>query len=181
MDDPEPLVRLVDEGRLGQSSEARERERLLQRMAQDNASLAGTLLDLAERQSVVSVRTDAGRAHHGVVVAVGADFFVLRSDQGLRTHLRTAVVTTVRPHRHERHAPASGDRPPPLNLLLGEVLADVAGDRPRVTIVTRGAEVVSGELAAAGTDLLTVRLDGDARSLCYVAIAGIGEVGLEPA
>jgi len=179
MDDEEPLIRLVDEGRLGQSSESRGRERLLQHLAEEGASLVGTLLDLAERESVVTVRTSAGRAHHGVVAVVAGDFFVIRSDTGQRTYLRTEVVTTVRPHRRERHQPASGDRTPPLDLFLGEALARAASGRPRVVVVTLGSDVVAGDLLATGTDVVTVRLDGDARSLCYVAVNGIAEVTFE--
>lgn len=179
MGDEEPLIRLVDEGRLGQSTESRGRERMLRNVAEEGASLVGTLLDLAERESVVTVRTDAGRSHHGVLAVVGADFCVIRSDGGQRTYLRTDAVAVVRPHRRERHLAASGDREPPVDLLLADVLAMVAPERPRVLLVTSGSGTVAGELLAAGTDVVTVRSDGDARSVCYVAVGRITEATLE--
>lgn len=175
----DPLVRLVDEGRLGQSSESRGRERFLRNVAEEGASLVGTLLDLAERESVVTVRTSTGRAHHGVLVLVGADFCVVRSESGQRTYIRTEVVAVVRPHRRERHLAASGDREPPVDLRLADVLALVAPDRPRVLLVVAGPDTVAGELAAAGTDVVTIRSDGDPRGVCYVAVGSITEAILE--
>lgn len=178
VDDQEPLIRLLDEGRLGQSYESRERERLLQQLAEDDASFTGTLLDLAERQSMVTVRTDSGRTHHGAILTVGADFLVVgAADQ--QVFLRTDAVASVRPHRGERHVAARGERPPALDLFLIEALARSTPERPRVVLVTRASEIVAGILVATGTDVVTVRVDGEARSLCYVPIRGIVEATVD--
>lgn len=179
MSDADPLLRFLDEGRRGSAGEARERERTLRRMAEEGASLGGALLDLAERGSVLSVRTEWGRSHHGVVAGVGADFIVLRRLGGGDVLVRTGSVVSVRPHTQERHAAATGDRPPPLDVLLVEVLARVAPDRPRMVLVVRGGELVAGELRAVGGDVVTMRLDGDPRQLCYLAAEAVVEVTIE--
>lgn len=179
VDDQEPLIRLLDEGRLGRSNESRERERLLQQLAEDDASFTGTLLDLAERQSMVTVRTDSGRTHHGAILTVGADFLVIGAATGQKTFLRTDAVASVRPHRGERHVAASGERNPALDLFLVEALARSTPERPRVVLVTRASEAVTGVLVATGTDIATVRIDGEARELCYVPIRGIVEATID--
>lgn len=175
----DPLVDLLDEARAADRGGSRVRERWLRRQAEEGATLAGTLLDLAERGSAVAVRTTTGRVSHGAVVAVGTDFVVLRAEDRRDVCVRLAAVATVRPQVGERHVSATGDRPAPLDLLLVEVLAGLAPDRPRVALVTSAGELIAGELIAVGADVVTLRLDGDRRTLCYVAATAVDEVVIE--
>lgn len=175
----DPLVDLLDEARAGDTGTARARERWLQRQAEEGATLAGTLLDLAERGSAVAVRTTAGRVTYGAVVAVGTDFVVVRGEDRRDSCVRLAAVATVRPQVGERHVSATGDRPAPLDLFLVEVLAGLAPGRPRVVLVTTGGELLAGELRAVGADLVTLRLDGDRRPLCYVPAGAVDEAVIE--
>lgn len=174
----DPLVELLDEVRAGDASAARVRERWLRSRAEDGATLAGTLLDLAERAAPVSVRTTTGRTSHGSVVAVGTDFAALKGEEGRYTCLRLQAVAAVRPAVGERAAVATGDRLAPLDLLLVEVLAGLVPDRPRL-VVLAGGDLVAGELRAVGIDVVTLRLDADRTSLCYVASAAVDEVVVE--
>ena len=57
---------------------------------------------------------------------------------------------------------------------LVDVLAQAAGQRPRVS-VQAGATAVVGDLQAVGRDVLTVRADGGAGAV-YVALASVSEV-----
>lgn len=179
MAEPDPLVSLLDEGRADEMVATRARERLLRRMAEEGAELAGTLVDLAEHGSPVAVATVAGRRHHGMVVGVGGDYCVLRSDHDVEVHLRLDAITTVRPHPEERHDVASGARRPVAAGLLLEVLGRVAGERRRVSLVTWSGEVIVGELRAVGTDVVSLRLDGAGGDTCYVAGAAVSEAVLE--
>lgn len=174
----DPLVDLLDEARAGDHGTARARERWLLRLAEEEATLAGTLLDLAERGSGVAVRSLSGRVSHGAVVAVGTDFVVLRAEDRRDVCVRLGAISTVRPAAGERHVSARGDRPAPLDLLLVEVLAGLAPDRPRVALLAAG-ELVAGELRAVGADVVTLRLDGDQRALCYVSAAAVDEAVIE--
>lgn len=174
----DPLVELLDEARAGEQGAARARQRSLQRQAEEGASLAGTLVDLAERGSPVSVRSTAGRTNHGTVLAVGRDFAVLRTEDGRDVCICLGAVAVVRPSSAERHVPATGDRPAPLDLLLVEVLAGLAPERPRVALVVAG-QLVAGELRAVGADVVTLRLEGDRPSLCYVSTAALEEAAVE--
>lgn len=175
----DPLVELLDEGRAGERAAARARERALRQVAEEEAGLAGTLVDLAERGSGVAVRTEAGRTHHGALVAVGSDYCVVRAESGAEVHLRLAAIATVRPHPGERHVAAAGDRRPASDLRLLEVLGRMAHDRMRMTLVTRGGDVVVGQLLAVGADVVSVRLDGGAAEPCYVAAGAILEAVLD--
>ncbi|MCU1374579.1 MAG: hypothetical protein JWO68_1865 [Actinomycetia bacterium] len=168
------LLRLLDDARADERGASRERERFLRQAAEEGARLAGTLVDLAERASTVTVRMESGRAHHGPVRLVGADFCVLATEAG-DVWLALRGVSTIRPHAGERHAPATGDRPA-IDLLLVEALARAAPERPRLALVTAGGESLAGELRAVGEDVLTLRLDGDPRGVCYVSTSAIREV-----
>lgn len=168
------LLRLLDDARADERGASRTRERELRQAAEEGARFAGTLLDLAERGSAVTLRTATGRSHHGFVRLVASDFCVLGGSSG-DVWLAIDGLVTIRPHPGERHAPATGDRTA-IDLLLVEALARAATDRPRVAVVTRGGDAVAGELRAVGADVVTIRLDGDPRALCYVAAAAIYEV-----
>lgn len=176
---PDPLLTLLDDAKASDARAARERQRWLRRQAEEEATLVGTLLDLAERGSLLSLRTTTGRAHHGRVVAVGTDFVVV-GGEGSRTCVRLGAVSSVRPAAGERHGAPTGGRTAPLDLLLVEVLAGLAPERPRVAVVTAADGAVSGDLLAVGADVVTVRLDGNPRTPCYVALAAVLEAVVEP-
>ncbi|HEV2810661.1 MAG TPA: hypothetical protein VGV93_09740 [Acidimicrobiales bacterium] len=169
------FIDLLDEGRATEVRAARAREHALRRMAEEGAQLAGTLIDLAERRSPVILATVAGRHHHGVVVGVGGDYCVVRTDGGVEIHLCLDALTTLRPAPGERHVVASGERRPPTDHLLLEVLGRAVGDRRPVSLVTRTGEVVAGELRAVGMDVVSLSPHGNAGETCYVAASAVSE------
>jgi hypothetical protein len=165
------LVRLLDEARGADAASSRRRARQLEAAATEGATLAGTLLDLAEAGTSVSVGTTAGRTHHGVVRLVGTDFVVLGGGDG-ESWLATASVTTVRTTPDERARPASGDRPA-VDLRLVEALGRVAEGRPELVVLLVGGEQLAGRLWAVGQDVVTVALAGDHRALVYVSAPAV--------
>jgi hypothetical protein len=171
----DPLLELLDEARAQEAGRRRSRERALRRQAEEDASLAGSMLDLAERGRRLALRTSDGRSHTGSLVALGADFAVVRTGAGVDVLVALGSVASVRPGP----APAAtGDRPTPSRTRLLDVLSVAAEDRPRVSLVVAG-EAVAGELRAAGADVVTVLLDGPERVPAYVAAAAISEVVLQ--
>jgi len=176
----DPLLELLDEARASDAGRGRGRERSLRRQAEEDASLVGALVDLAEHRSTVTLGTVDGAVHHGVVRAVGADFCVLGAERRSQTHVlvRTAAIVTVRPDPDERHAAASGDRPPPSGLRWLEVLATMAEDRQEVSIGTVDGGRVTGELRAVGRDVVTVALAGERRALCYVSASSMCDMAV---
>ena len=176
----DPFVELLDEGRADELVATRARERVLARIAEEGAQLAGTLVDLAERASTVVVRTESGRSHHGVLIEVGSDYCRLRADSGAAPLVHLSAVVSVRPQRGERQPPATSDRSPATDRRLVEVLGRLTEDRPRVVLVVRGGEVLAGRLRSVGRDVVTLRLDGEDGQGVYVAVAAITEAWLEP-
>ncbi|MGH9263759.1 MAG: hypothetical protein ACRD1D_03620 [Acidimicrobiales bacterium] len=181
MDDLEGLERWAADARAREAADARVRERWLRAQAEEEASLAGVLLALAERGETVVLTTAAGRRHRGVVTGVGVDFAALRGPGGATTlvvldRLGDARVVEERARgRAAAAAAASGDAPGgALGVRLADVLAQAAGQRPRVAVQAGAASVV-GDLRSVGTDVVTIRTDGEA-GVVYVALASVSEV-----
>ncbi|MEN3271593.1 MAG: hypothetical protein V7636_354 [Actinomycetota bacterium] len=165
---------LLDEATAGEQASARSRERWLRRQATEGATLAGTLLDLAESGAQVSVWTGPERRVDGVLVGVGPDVVVLR-DRGDHIALRTAAITVVRPAPGQRIVAATGDRSAAMRLELVELLARLVDDRPDVAVVLDTGESLTGTLIAVGADVLTVQV-GAGGDLAYSSVARCASV-----
>ena len=146
------------ERRADDAATARSRERWLRQQAAEAATLAGTLVDLAERTGdaaiVVGSRTVAGR-----LVGVGLDGCVMAERGGAATIVALAHVSAVRvAGRGPGMGEATGERTPAGEWRLVDALAALAAEHSPVRIGLRGGEIVSGELVAAGDDVITLRM-----------------------
>lgn len=177
----DPLLSLVDEERTEAIHRQREREHRLKQQAQEQASLLGTLLDLAEQQETVSIRTESGNTHCGIIQTIGRDFIAMTMRGDVNVYCTLSAIATVRPQTNALHGPAYGDREPSLDLLFIEFLATAAEGHPWVTITSTGREQVSGRLSAVGVDVVTIQLEGDRPSVCYVSSAAVAEAILRSA
>lgn len=171
------LERWVAEARVDDAAAQRSRERWLREVAEQEATLAGVLADLAERRTAVAVRTSAGRQHHGTIQVIGVDFVALRLASG------TEVLLAVRGLGVVRTAPAVdaalGDRAVATELRLADVLAELAAERERVLLVTTsGGDAVAGVLRSVGQDVVVLRTDAERPGTAYVPLAAIGEVAI---
>jgi hypothetical protein len=169
------LERWAADARAREAAEARVRERWLRAQAAEEASLAGVLVALAERRETVVLTTAPGRRHRGIVTGVGVDFVAIESPAGMATLVALGVVADVRVAEEARTVATTGDADGgALGVRLADVLAQAAGQRPRVSVHAGTASVV-GELRSMGADVLTVRADGDAGAV-YVGLASLSEV-----
>jgi hypothetical protein len=171
------LERWAAGARAQEAAEARVRERWLRQAAEEEASFAGLLVDLAEDGRPVSVTTVTGRRHHGPVVAVGTDFVAVGGPEGRLVLVASAALAEVRAAGGTRRPPAAGSGRDALGVTLAEVLAQAVANRPRVAVVL-GDVLVVGQLRAVGTDVLTIRTDGEPAGLSYVTLASVSEVSL---
>ncbi len=171
------LERWAAGARAQEAAEARSRERWLRQAAEEEASFAGLLVDLAEDGRPVSVTTVTGRRHHGPIVSVGTDFVAVGGPEGRLVLVALAAMAEVRPAADARRSPAAGAGRDDRGVTLIEVLAQAVATRPRVAVVLGDVAVV-GELRAVGTDVLTVRTDGEPGGLSYVTLASVSEVSL---
>ena len=175
-DDPlAGLAGWIAEGRVDAAAAERARQRWLERQAAEESTLTGVLIDLAERARPVAVRTMAGHTARGLVVALGADFAVVREDRLGDVVIPLSAVVTVRPGPGDR--PAVGDRPTTLEIMLAEALVELAADRPAVLVAVAGEEI-RGELRSAGIDVIALALDTARRDVVNVAIGAIDHLVL---
>ena len=173
------LARWSADERAGEAARSRMRERWLRQQSMEDARFKGVALDLAERKAGVTVRTTTGRTLHGLIEAVARDFCVLRHDGGAATFLALPAIATVRPDAGQRAVEADSERGPGVDTALADVLAALAGDRPRVRVVVEGGgDAVSGELRAASGDVATLRLDSDPPAIIYLQLACVRELTL---
>lgn len=156
-----------------EAARARTRKRWLRVQAEESASFIGTLLDLAERAEPV-VLDAGGHQVRGPLVGIGGDFLAVRTELGERTAdvlVRMAAIDVVR--TEPGGAEVRGDRPALLDVQLGAVLGPIAADRPQVVVRTRRGALVRGELRAAGTDVLRLRVEGDPPSPAWVPLDAV--------
>ena len=163
--------------RADDAARSRSVQRSLRQQAAEEATFAGTLLDLAEAGAAVAVQVTGGRQYRGVAAGVGRDFVAVRSDGGRLTLIAFAHIAAVRPT--DVRTPATGARTPGPRSLV-QLLDLCVVDRPRVQVVAAG-ETVVGELVAVGDDVLSVRADpaghGE-RHVSYVPAGSVSEVSL---
>ncbi|MGK2947086.1 MAG: hypothetical protein ACSLFP_00800 [Acidimicrobiales bacterium] len=168
------LERWVAEARVEAAAAERSRERWLRAVAEQEATLGGVLLDLAEQHQPVVV-TVGGRRHHGVVQALGADFVALRRDDHERV-LRLGAVSLV--HTAADATPVVGDRVITTDRRLEHLLDELAADRARVVLVTSDDATVTGEVRSIGTDVVVLRTDSQPPGAAYVPLGAVRELAL---
>ena len=160
----------IAEGQVDDAARARTRQRWLERQAAEEASLVGVLLDLAERNRPVSITTRADHRLTGPVVAVGADFGVVRDHRLGDAIVPTRAIALVRPSPGDDLP--TGDRPVDMVLAFGDALMELAPDRPEC-IVAVGTEQLRGDLRSVSPDVAVLALDGDRRDLVHAAVDAI--------
>jgi hypothetical protein len=170
------IDRWAADARVDEAARLRARERWLERQAQEGATVAGVLADVAERGAPVAVHVPGGRRHRGEVRAVGADFVALRSARA-DVIVALAAVTSVCTLPGE--ASSIGDRSIATSLRLVDVLGELAAEGASVVLATAGGDdPIAGALRSVGRDVVVVRVAGAgaAAVTAYVPIAAIVEV-----
>ncbi|MCU1453754.1 MAG: hypothetical protein JWN46_1900 [Acidimicrobiales bacterium] len=169
------LGRWLAEQRVDQAAAERRREGWMRRIAAEEGTLAGVLVDLAEREGPVVVHVTTGRRHRGVIRTVGGDFIGLCTEADQSLLVRIDAIASVRPE--PAAAPSIGRRALHVEVTLGDVLGDLVGDRPRVFAVTSDGAGIGGTLRSVGRDLLVVRPDSGLGWI-YLGLAAVAEVVL---
>lgn len=171
------LERWAADAMVDEAVRQRTRQRWLRVQAEEEASVLGTLVDLAERARPVVL--DVGQQRiRGAVVGIGADFLAVRSDRGQDVLVRTAAVEVVRAEPGERAV--VGDRAVLVEVALAAVVGPLAAERPDVVVRTRSGQVVRGELRSAGTDVVRLRADGDPPAPVWVPLEAIDLLIVDP-
>jgi hypothetical protein len=167
------LARWAADAAVDEAAAARLRTYWLRVQAEEEASVLGTLVDLAERGRPVVVDV-AGHRLGGVVIGVGADFVAMRTDRRQQALVPLAAIDVIR--AEPGGVDVRGDRTPLLDVALDAVLGPVAAERPTVVVRTTGGAIVRGELRSAGTDVLRLRADGDPPVPTWIPLAAVAVV-----
>jgi hypothetical protein len=168
------IDRWAADARVDEAARLRARERWLRHQAEEEASLAGVLADVAERGTSVALHVRGGRRHRGEVAALGGDFVALRSAGG-DVIVALPAVTSLR--TLPGGASTIGDRSTGASHRLVDVLAGLAAERAAVSLVLAdGDEAVAGVVLWVGQDVVGVRVAGGAAVTAYVPVGAIVEV-----
>lgn len=171
------LERWAADALVDEAARQRTRQRWLRIQAEEEASILGALLDLAERARPVVLDVGDHRIR-GAVVGIGADFLAVRTDRSQDALVRTDAVEAV---RAEPGAPGVvGDRAVLVEVTLAAVLGPLAAERPEVLVRTRSGHTVRGELRTAGTDVIRLRADGDPPSPVWIPLGAIDVLVVDP-
>ena len=174
--DPDRLDALLADAVAAEAGRIRASQRHLRQAAQEEATFAGTLVDLAERAAAVTVHTTDRRAHHGTTAAVGRDFVVVRDGDRPPVIVASRAIAFVREHVRLR-ADTAGDRKAPVDTTFSILLAGLAGDRPLVQLGVSGSDNLwLGELRAVGRDVVTFGLEAESGATLYVPLASVTEL-----
>jgi len=168
------LTRWLAEARVDAAAASRARTAWLRRQLDDEATVAGVLLDLAERGTSVAVTVLGGRVHHGAVQAVAQDFCALRDDRA-DSLVAYASIVAIRPRGTA--APLGGSRPAALDMSLVEALSALVLDGGRALVSHPDGTATAGELRSIGHDVAVLRPDGEG-PVVYLPTATIAAVTL---
>jgi hypothetical protein len=171
------LERWAADAAVDEAARQRARQRWLRVQAEEEATVAGVLLDLAERGATVCLDIGPHRLR-GRIVGLGDDFVAARSETDQEVLVPSDAIEVV---RSEPGAPdVVGDRAALLDVTLADVLVPLAAERPEVAIRTRSGTVVRGELRSAGTDVARLRVPGEPPTSAWVPVMAIQLLILEP-
>jgi hypothetical protein len=164
------FTRWVAAERVQDAADRRSQERRMAEAASGEATLAGLLVDLAERAEPVMLVVGARRVTCRVV-GVGADFCVIASERAPGAIVALRALQGIWPTSSQGLA-AAGDRPPPLRLSFAAALARIAEERLPVAVWC--AEVrMEGDLLSVGRDVATLRTLPPSRRLAHLPLAAI--------
>lgn len=178
-DDPlgRRLARWAADAMVDEAARQRARARWLRIQAEEEATVAGTLLDLAERRRPVVLDIGTHRVR-GVLAGVGADFVALRDDRGQQVLVRISAIDVVR--AEPGGDDVRGDRATGVDVGLDAVMGPLAAERPDVLVRTTTGVLVRGRLTRAGIDVLRLRVDGDPPAPTWVPLAAVAMVVVDP-
>ena len=161
------ILRGIADARVDDAATARSRAHWLERQVDDEATLAGAFVDLAERRVGVKVRVRGGFEAAGAVTTIGADVVMLQSAAGVML-VRLDRVVTLRSDAGLVPSPTRRVTPAGARTML-DVLRETAGESATVRVHADDGTVIRGILGAVGVDVLTLRV-GDARPATVLVV-----------
>lgn len=153
------LTALTDEARRAKAIEARQQRSDRALAAALSGTFAGTLVELAETQAPVTIRTRAEHSVHGTIAAVGPDVVVVAPSDGPERVLvrRLAIEALIEQGPgHDRSVESITTGPE-----LAQLLDGYSEERERIALTLSTGNRLMGSIMRVGEDQLVLRLDGD--------------------
>jgi len=169
--------RFAADAREQEAVASRAREGWLRQAAGDDATLSGTLLDLAERGTAVLLTLRSGRRHRVAVWRVASDCIAVRHDDGRVSWLALDAIAVVAGEPGGRALPVSTRRVES-EVTLSDVMADLVADQATVALfVADMTDAQRGRLVGGGRDVVRLATAGPAPEV-VIAVQALSEVGL---
>jgi hypothetical protein len=169
--------RFAADAREHEAAASRAREGWLRQAAGDDATLSGTLLDLAERGAPVVLTLRSGRRHRVAVWRVASDCVAVRHDDGRVSWIALASVAVIAGEPGGRAVPVSTRRAES-DVTLVDVLSDLVADQATVALfVADMTDALRGRLVGGGRDVVRVATAGPTPEV-VVAVQAVSEVAL---
>lgn len=162
------LAALIGDQRTAEAAQVRSRMHWLAQQGAEEASVRGVLVDLAETGSTAVIAVRGRGPCPGRVRLVGADFAVIDAAPG-DVVVPLAAIDSIR-SVPGRRTPV-GRIEPAMGLALHPLLAELAIERPVVTVTTANGDRIAGELRSVGRDLLRLA-DPDTRAEAVIVPLG---------
>lgn len=174
------LLRWAAEARQAEAARQRSARRWQEQLAAEEMTFSGLLVDLMERQSHVRLTTSSGRHHGGVIVQAGLDFCALAAEGRSTVAISTRALTAVQVEGPSRKVGKAGRREPDSSAgSLGEMLAFLSADQPRIRYVLQGiSDPYAGVLRAIGEDIITIETEAAPVQTIFVPLSQLTEVSL---
>lgn len=153
------LAALTDDARRELAIRARQERKDRALAAALSGTFAGTLVELAETRSPVSIRTRSEHTVHGTITDLGPDVVVLAPSDGLdRVLVRRLAIEAIveQGPGHDRAADPITTGPE-----LAHLLDSYSEERERISLTLSTGNRLMGSLLRVGQDQVVLRLDGD--------------------
>lgn len=159
-----------------EAAAARSRQRSLQQQVAEESSLAGVLLDLAEQQHFVSIKTVMRHTCEGQIISVGADFVLLLSHDNEEILIPVHSVAVIKGGSTNRRCLGARTLS---RVGFTDIVGGLVADKAQVVVVS-GDERIFGILQGAGFDVIALASqstnDFDSRELVHVGRSAIDHI-----
>lgn len=163
------LTKLTDDARRQAAAQERLKRSDRAMAAALSGTFAGTLIELAETRSPVTIRTRAADTIYGVIAGLGPDVVIVSPNDGAsRVFLRQAAIEALVEHGsgHDRYVEPITSGPG-----LSGLLDDYVEGNERIALTMSTGNRFMGSILRVGDDQIVLRLDGDADTLTVPLVA----------
>ena len=175
--DDDSWDRFAADAREQEAVASRAREGWLRQAAGEDATLSGTLLDLAERGTAVLLTLRSGRRHRVAIWRVASDCIAVRHDDGRVSWLALDAIAVVAGEPGGQALPV-GTRHVESDVTLSGVMGDLVADQATVALfVADMTDALRGRLVGGGRDVVRLATAGPAPEV-VIAVQALSEVVL---